>query len=222
MTTDAIDAGQRYAAARASIVALVGGLAPEQLATPVPTCPGWTVHDVVAHLAGLATDAVNGVGAGDDIDGWTARQVGDRRGATLDELLAEWESASTAVEAQLAAGEMRLPAAVLDAVTHEHDIRGALGLPGNRDEPTLLLASRMFTGLWTSNLERAGLAALRVAAEANGDEPHIRASEFEVFRVAFGRRSRAQIAAMIGGVGDAEPYVDLLCVFGPSAVDIVE
>ena len=28
--------------------------------TPVPATPGWTVHDVIAHLTGVAEDMVNG------------------------------------------------------------------------------------------------------------------------------------------------------------------
>ena len=38
---------------------------------PVPTCPGWTVRDVVAHLAGLADDWLTGnleVYASDDAE----------------------------------------------------------------------------------------------------------------------------------------------------------
>ena len=49
-----------YRQARERVSALVGSLGPQQLEIPVPSCPGWTVHDVVSHLAGVANDVITG------------------------------------------------------------------------------------------------------------------------------------------------------------------
>ena len=43
----------------AALSGLSSTLGPEQLATSVPGTPAWAVHDVFAHLAGVASDAVD-------------------------------------------------------------------------------------------------------------------------------------------------------------------
>jgi hypothetical protein len=50
-----VDPGQLYLAARERVVALVtnDGVDPD---APVLATPGWSVRDVVAHLAGVARD----------------------------------------------------------------------------------------------------------------------------------------------------------------------
>ena len=52
------DWGGLYRQHVAALSELAPTLTPEQLATPVPGTPAWTVHDVLAHLAGVASDAV--------------------------------------------------------------------------------------------------------------------------------------------------------------------
>ena len=77
---------------RANVVAitqLAGDLTDDQLATRVPGSPDWTVHEVLAHLAGGPADAVS-----DRMDGapgpeWTARHVAERAGRPVAELTAE-------------------------------------------------------------------------------------------------------------------------------------
>ncbi len=54
------DVGPLYAKGRERIAGLVHDLDPERAATSVPPCPGWTVHDVVAHLSGICADIVGG------------------------------------------------------------------------------------------------------------------------------------------------------------------
>src|SRR5690349_21405776 len=83
----------------------------DHLQRAVPACPAWTVQDVLAHHVGVITDAVsNGFSElGDpmrlldqwrdpevahDRDAMTARQVDERRGRSVDELLADWDRAA--------------------------------------------------------------------------------------------------------------------------------
>ncbi|MBW3551174.1 MAG: hypothetical protein KY442_10285, partial [Proteobacteria bacterium] len=57
-----------------------------------------------------------------------------RRGHDVDALLAEWEATAPALrEALLAMDAMPAAQVVFDLTTHEHDLRGALQVPGERD-----------------------------------------------------------------------------------------
>jgi len=64
-----------YAGSRARITALVGGIDRERASTMVPTCPEWSVHDVVSHLAGGVADALSGNLEGLGSEEWTAAAV---------------------------------------------------------------------------------------------------------------------------------------------------
>jgi uncharacterized protein (TIGR03083 family) len=54
MNTDDIE--QNYLAAQRSFVALARDLSADDWAAPVPCCPGWTVRDVLSHVAGIPDD----------------------------------------------------------------------------------------------------------------------------------------------------------------------
>jgi hypothetical protein len=84
------DPGFKRCRARGRLQNLLAGLDQAALAARVPACPAWTVLDVLAHLAGVAADVVNGTyfyGSADawrDVrlaaarDQWTAGQVRSR------------------------------------------------------------------------------------------------------------------------------------------------
>ena len=88
-------------------------------ATPTPRCPGWTVADVVLHLAqtdeaaidsaeGRLTALADFTGAGEtlrDVDDLAALAVANERGASGAELYARWRSAAERQWASLAACE---------------------------------------------------------------------------------------------------------------------
>jgi uncharacterized protein (TIGR03083 family) len=115
-----------YREARERIGVLVGSVDHAQLATTVPGCPEWSVADTVAHLAALTTEAVSGTLTGIPDEEQTGAQVRRRRGMPIDEVLAEWDGAAGLVEQALT--ERRMPLAIVhDVITHEADIRGALG-----------------------------------------------------------------------------------------------
>lgn len=49
-----------YRESRQLTVGLAMGLSVEDLARTVPACPEWTVHQLIAHLAGVAADTTAG------------------------------------------------------------------------------------------------------------------------------------------------------------------
>ena len=69
-----VDLGVLYRAARERISALVSEPGIDPLLV-VPATPAWNVHDVVAHVSGIAVDGTTGNMAGAPGDEWTAAQV---------------------------------------------------------------------------------------------------------------------------------------------------
>jgi len=104
------DLAGAYADARERLQNLLAGLDQAALAARVPACPAWTVLDVLAHLAGVAADVVNGTyfyGAADAWrnarlaaarDQWTAGQVRSRHSRTVQAQFAEWAASAAALE----------------------------------------------------------------------------------------------------------------------------
>jgi len=215
------DTARHYETAHARLAQLVSTLSDDDLATPVPATPGWDVHDVLAHLAAIPTDALAGRLTGVPTDEFTAEQIRERKGRPGGELLAEW-SANVAAMVDGARAGLVPPNLAVDALTHEQDIRGALGIP-----PTLAADELRFcTGLYAFGcgygLKQAGIPPLLIEASdtdfrmtAGVGEPvaTVRAPEFELFRALPGRRSRRQVAAFDWD-GDATPYLDRFNIFG--------
>jgi uncharacterized protein (TIGR03083 family) len=220
-----IDIGLVYGACRERVTALVRDLPTARASAPVPACPGWSVHDVVAHLAGTVSDVNAGRLDGVGTDAWTAAQVAGRTDAPLADLLAEWdEGAPQFEEALRLVGGAMANIAVADVWNHEQDLRGALGVEGGRDAAAELcaidgaLARQPVAGA----IEAAGLAPLRCVAgtheSASGEGTPgatLTAEPFEVARALVGRRTDAQLRAY-RWEGDAEPYVALLASNAPA------
>src|SRR4051794_29575072 len=130
--------GTLYAEGRHRITEIVSGISEDEARRPVLTCPAWTVHDVLAHVTGVCADIVAGNIEGVATDPWTAKQVADRTGRSVVDLLEEWETAASQVEPIVHLFPGRTPQQlVLDLTEHEHDIRMALGRPGARDAPAI-------------------------------------------------------------------------------------
>ena len=108
-------------------IEVVRGLSAEQEATVVTACPAWTVHDLLAHQAGASADQVSQNLDGVTSDPWTARHVDERRGRTLAEIVAEWESNLETVALRCDAVDGPNPA--WDVAVHLSDLRESVGLP---------------------------------------------------------------------------------------------
>lgn len=229
MADSSPDLGRLYRQGREQVADLVRGLTAQQLETPVPGCPGWTVHGVVSHLAGVATDAVNGRLQGIPTPEQTAAQVEARATTPTPVVLREWERTGSQLEMLLTKSEGRLVAPVVDVTVHEQDIRGAVDQPGNREGPLIDLVVDKTVARFLNKVESAGLAPVvvvdpagQVIAGQEGSPVELRLSRFELFRMLYGRRSRAQIERRFVGADDPGAYVPILAVFGPAEADIIE
>lgn len=198
-----------YREARQRIVGLTMGLSAEELGRDVPACPEWTVHQVVAHLSGAASDLVSGRTEGAPSDEWTARHVAERENVPAEELLEQWNAFGDKI------GEMpRIPFQLaLDAITHEADLRAALGrerLPDAVWQPTLVwMAPRRLTDV-TVKTGFGDLGNGPITLEVDG---------YELWRAFFGRRSRRQMESWIWS--DPSP-IDKIPVFPARETDLVE
>lgn len=124
-------------------------------------CPGWSVRDVVAHLAALEAELA-GTGLGGpglpEVEGaeletaYTEAGVRQRDGVSTDDLVAELREAVAARRQALAtlpddpkalasatpggiawSNETALRNRMIDMFVHEQDIRAAVGIPGGYD-----------------------------------------------------------------------------------------
>ena len=195
-------------------------------AAPVPTCPGWTVKDLVAHLSGSLSAYTAGDLEGATSPSWGDKQVEERRGLSLEDCLAEWEKnardAGGLFDSQLGL------VAVADVLSHEQDIRTALDRPGHRDGEGILASVELALGFIDQKLRASDLPALRIETEdidkTIGDgEPAgtLRTPTYELWRSLHGRRSRAQVGALYWSV-DPEHWLEVMFLFGPAETDIHE
>ena len=135
------------------LVALLDGLSDRDLRTRVPACPLWSVHDLVAHLCGVAEDSTHGrffAGAAQawadpalaaQREAWTAGQVEARRGFDRHQLVAELERHGQALVRAMRRGDTAttdvpawmLGAPVTDLAAHLGDLYEALMLPDDTE-----------------------------------------------------------------------------------------
>lgn len=188
------DWGELYREHVAAVGVLALGLSEEQLATAVPACPGWTVHEVLAHLAGGASDVVTGRMDGAPTAEWTSRHVSERARLPVPDLLEELRAHEDTIAASVL--DSPRPASVWDIAVHHADLHEALGRP------------RLPDRLW---LPVAAALAPRAVALADAVAP------YEVFRALFSRRSRSQMAAW--GTALTAEELDGVGVFGPREDD---
>jgi uncharacterized protein (TIGR03083 family) len=218
--SDRVDLGGIYRDSRERITAMLIEGGDAGAGTPVPACPGWRVRDVVAHLVGVIEDVFAGRLTGPPPAEQTAEEVERHRAETVDELLAAWAAVAPAFEDLLT--QMQSWPGMLDVLTHEQDIRAALGLPGARDDRGIVLGARALAGA-------DGLPARLVAtddpasplAAVDDDRPVAHASAFEIVRLRLGRRTPDEVRAL-AWTGDPEPILAQLFIFGPTAVSLGE
>src|SRR5215469_3824256 len=141
------DLSSVYKDCRQRYTELVQPLSAKAAQTPVPTCPLWSVQELLSHVIGSAVDLVASRLDGSPGEAWTAEQVEARRSDSMADLLQEWEGIAPSIEKMIDEGGHRGPlhfsledAIISDAANHEHDIRGALGQPGARDSDSVAYA----------------------------------------------------------------------------------
>ncbi|MGH2754001.1 MAG: maleylpyruvate isomerase family mycothiol-dependent enzyme [Actinomycetota bacterium] len=209
-----------HAAAYTRVRERIESLVSEPVAeTEIPTCPGWTVKDMIAHLADFFEVATYGPKGGFSED-WGERGVAKRAGLSLEDCLDEWrrrtDEGAAVFESPLAG------VAVADVLSHEQDIRTAIGRPGGTDDENIGPAVMMALSFLGKKAEAASLPTLRVVTDdidhTIGDgEPAatLHTSTFDLFRVLHGRRTVQQIEEM---KWDGRPgaWTENIFIFGPT------
>ncbi|MGI9607743.1 MAG: maleylpyruvate isomerase family mycothiol-dependent enzyme [Acidimicrobiales bacterium] len=193
-----------YANERASLIDELRTLTPEQAAAVVPSCPAWTVKDVVSHMSGLVAEKLADVPPPLGSDESTSRQVADRAAMTLAEVVNEWERNAPAFR-DIATDDSPFIAAFLsDLVVHAHDIREGLGLPIDERSPAMMFAAERYLELL---LDRAAddhdtaltveLTGVGIRAAATGSRSlELRAAPFDFLRAVTARRSREAVESL--------------------------
>lgn len=209
-----MDTSEAYRAVRERMIELALTADP---ATQVPTCPDWTVRDLLAHVTGVAADVVAGRLEGAGTEPWVDAQLRARADATVGELAAEWATSGVQVDEICAALGDGIAQLVFDVVSHEHDLRAALGAPGGRDG-ALDIALRWVSTTWAGQAAPAG--ALRLVAGdvdvtlgEGAPTAVLRLSPFEALRALSGRRTITQLRDY-PWEGDPEPWLGLF-TWGP-------
>jgi len=228
VSTEPAECAAAYRALRERVSELVRATDPTALDAIAAATPEWRVRDVLAHMAGVNTDIVNGNLNGVASDAWTDAQVATRRDWPVEDLLVEWETNGSAVEANAAMLGSAAGQWVYDACTHEHDIRQALAAPGARDTDAVAIAFEWGTDSLARGLDGLGVPGLVLETDGGSKavgtgEPRaaVRVERFEVIRAMTGRRSVAQMEAY-GWDGPPQPAHLVLGIFTPRAADLLE
>jgi uncharacterized protein (TIGR03083 family) len=217
MPPDQNELRDAYVALQQRLVAL---LSTTDGSAPVPSCPEWSVREVIAHLVGLCEDWI-----GHRLDGyasasWTADQIGRFGDWNIASLLSRW---SELVPDFVRLGDdplMGPPArwAFGDAVIHEADLRGALSA-GRVPADAVLLSLKGTIPRWrevlsnvnppTTLLVRPPDAREWALGPPNDDPPVVvTPTAYELFRALAGRRTVEQVRAWPWSA-DPEPILSL-------------
>jgi uncharacterized protein (TIGR03083 family) len=221
MPTGPLDAGAAYRLVRLRVDAATCGLDQAAGDRIVPSCPAWTVRQTLSHLVGVCSDVLAGRADGTGAPAWTAAQVAARSLRTIGDLLAEWSVTGEQVIDKLA-GRSALGQVVMDAVTHEYDLRAALALAPHPDDPVLLVAMDWTAPRFGRYLDGVGAAPLLVDTGerqwllgSGSPAATLHAGLLDTLRSLTGRRSIDQVRALRWD-GDPAPWLPTLA-WGPFA-----
>lgn len=186
-----------YRRVRDNVSTWVGAF-PDVAGTPVPACPTWTVRDVVAHLVEVSWRVAKRWGrvAGSppfptsDAEPRVLLRLWGTTGAMVDRILVERQ-------------DQRAPILVMDALTHELDIREAIGQPAPVEHDAMREAFDVLVTGFGRSVSQRGLPAVLIRAD--GDEwvagagpPKVTVTggRYDLYRSLSGRRTPEQIAAL--------------------------
>ncbi len=172
-----------YLEFRHRVVSLIREIPESQATLSVPLCPVWEVSSVISHMVGVPEDILAGRMEGVTTDAWTQAQVDRHEGESLSQLADAL--LATSVEFDVVLPHIPSPTnsqMVMDAVTHEHDLRHAIGRAGAQDS----LAVNVALG-WLLNMVEGKAPGLAQELLDSG------VSHYELMRSLTGRRSVDQM-----------------------------
>lgn len=196
MDLDTVPNHVAYRAAVQNVTRLVADHAiPDTL--PIPACPEWTARDLVAHLAGVCALAIGRTSAWPQVT---------RSSAELDigGLAEEWARMAEQAQSVLAAcGDRRGSIMVLDAFTHELDLRYAAGVALPAEHPAFSRAFEVLLNGFSAEVVAHDLPAVLIAVDgrqwkAGVGEPAATLSgdRYDIYRSLAGRRTHEQITRL--------------------------
>ena len=171
-----------YQQLRERVIELLADTHDEIANKTVPACPKWTVQNLVCHIIGVPEDILEGRMKGVTTDPWTQAQVDRHKSdsiAQLREILIDQKSKFDVVLPNIPSPVNSQ--FVMDAVTHEHDLREALGKPGAQDSLAVKVA---FVWLASNSMYPKELVDKLRASKA---------TEFQLMRAMTGRISVEQM-----------------------------
>ena len=171
-----------YQQLRERIIELLANTRDEIANKTVPACPKWTVQNLVCHIIGVPEDILEGRMKGVTTDPWTQAQVDRHKSDSivqLREILINQKSKFDVVLPNIPSPVNSQ--FVMDAVTHEHDLREALGKPGAQDSLAVKVA---FAWLASNSMCPKELVDKLRASKA---------TEFQLMRAMTGRISVEQM-----------------------------
>jgi uncharacterized protein (TIGR03083 family) len=222
-----VDVGAAYRQTRERITSLLENATVEQWEKTVPHCPEWTVRQTIAHLSGVVDDALNNNMEGVTTEPWTQAQIDKRADISGEAILEEWNTYGPFVDDRATQLGMKLSRLLFDTVTHEHDIRYALGQPGGRDGDALQIAAGFLAPEIAGHVGKKELGPITFVV--NGETLHdggpdavvLSTTLFDFVRSLGSRRSINQIRAL-NWSRDPGAIVEHLFPFSPPTIDIPE
>ena len=187
---------QAVHAERRALISDLEPLSPEQWSRP-SLCPGWDIHDVVAHLVDTAKTTRLGflrrlIAARFAFDQANADGVTRERAAAPDVTLAEFRRVEEATKTPPAALATRL----VEAIVHGEDIRRPLGIPhsypADSVEDALRYQLKTGTGMGGGRERAAGFRLKALDSQlAHGAGPEVRGNSVALLMAVSGRRVTA-------------------------------
>lgn len=130
-----------YLELRERVLCLLDDMGDDDGDRPVPYCPAWSVRELVAHLVGVPEDILSGNMDGVTTEAWTQAQVERHRHESIEQLRSHLAGLAERFDTVLPLIPSPVNSQfVMDAVTHEHDLRDAIGRPGAEDSTAVEVA----------------------------------------------------------------------------------
>lgn len=204
-----------YAVTRDSFIVQLRALSEAQANTNVPSCPEWTVKQVVAHVAGLVTDVIGAVPPPLGSDENTSRQVRERQAMTLGEICDEWQQNAAVFAPLLAEDERRALGISADLTVHVHDLAETIDAIAVPSKLATAAGCQLYVRLLQERVAEQLDIALTVnldgrtrAPKAGGDPLTMTGSSTDFLRSITGRRTRSQTETSFEWQGDPTTMLD--------------